>query len=138
MDSDNDDYLDFLSEAWHAMLQGNQPGFDPYPSDQHQHPYGIVPLTMATIPPAFNHSCPYINRCPNREPNPVLLTKSKWSTIQAKLPVIAPTTASTKIKNGIFTMLMTGCLEATEGNWKDKTEPFTSIFHDHALVASSK
>jgi hypothetical protein len=146
MDGDDNAYLDFLSEEWQAMLRGNPPKFNPYLLDQHTH-YGNVPLTMAATPPKFHsHPCLY-TRCQNREPlheNPVelywknnhpILVKNEWSTMCAKLPVIAPTTALTKIKNGIFTMLTTS-LEAAKGDWKDKTELFASLFNDQAPAAS--
>jgi hypothetical protein len=145
MDGDDDDYLDFLSEERQATLRGNPPGFDPHLLHQHNN-YGNVPIAFAATPPDFDSRSRSYARRPNREPsseNPVeaywknnrpVLVKNEWSTIRAKLPAIAPTTATTKIKNGIFNMLSTR-LEAAEGDWKDKAELFASLFNDQAPAA---
>jgi hypothetical protein len=145
MDDGYDSYLDFLSES---TLRGNPPEFDPHPSDQHYSNYGNVPLTMAATPPEFDSRSPRsYTRRPARDPatdNPVeqywkngrpVLKKNEWSTIRAQLPVIAPTTATTKIKNSIFQQL-TQRLTAAEGNWKDKAELFASLFNDQTPAAS--
>jgi hypothetical protein len=146
MDDGDDSYLDFLSEGRSATLRGNPPGFDPHLSDQHNN-FGNAPLTMAATPPDFTtRPRSYARRQDREHPseNPVeaywknnrpVLVKNEWSTIRAKLPVIAPTTAPTKVKNGIFTMLATR-LEAAEGDWKDKAELFASLFNDQAPAAN--
>lgn len=146
MDDGYDSYLDFLAESSHATLRGNPPEFDPHPSDQHYN-YGNVPLTMAATPPEFDSRTRSYARRPARDTsseNPVdkywkngrpVLKKNEWSTIRAQLPVIAPTTAPTKIKNSIFQQLSQR-LTAAEGNWKDKAELFASLFNDQTPAAN--
>jgi hypothetical protein len=146
MDDEDHGYLDDLSERRAETLRGNPPGISPRFDDQHYHHYGNVPLTMAATAPDFIARPRSFNR---RDPkslpveNPVeaywfknrpVLQKTEWSSIHVKLPVVAPTTAHTKIKNSIFSLL-TNRLEAAEGHWKDKTELFASLYNDHVPAA---
>jgi hypothetical protein len=147
MTEDDQPSLDSLSEELPLTLRGNPPGFEPHASDQQQLFYSNMPLAMAATPPEFDSRQRSYNRRPSRDPsapNPVelywkhnrpVLVRNEWSTIRAALPVIAPTTAPTKIKNGIFNMLATR-LEAAEGDWRENTELFASLFNDQAPEAN--
>jgi hypothetical protein len=63
-----------------------------------------------------------------------VLQKTEWSLVHVKLPIVAPITANTKIKNTIFS-LFTHHLEAAEGDWKDKMELFALLYNGHIPVA---
>jgi hypothetical protein len=155
MEDDDDGYLEYLSEGGAQTLRGNPPGLQPSFNDQqyqhqnftHQHfqHYGQVPMTMAATAPDFNaRARTYVRRDQKTHvDNPVdeywhknrpVLKKTEWSSIHIKLPVVAPTTANTKIKNSIFGLL-TQRLEAAEGDWKDKAELFASLFVDQVPAA---
>jgi hypothetical protein len=150
MAEDDYEYLDYLAEQRSPTLRGNPPGtrtpsYDPqfYGYDNG---YENTPLTMAATAPDFvPRSRAYSQRIPKNPTaeNPVdeywqknrpVLQKTDWSSVHVKLPVVAPTTASTKIKNSIF-VLLTNRLEAAEGDWKDKTELFASVYNDHVPAA---